>query len=263
MRYSVVIPMYNSSATIHKTIESVINQTRYDLVEEIIIVNDGSTDNSTEIVKGLLANNKKIRLLNKKNGGAASARNVGIKATKNNMVALLDADDEWLPEKIEIQDKVFESHKEIKALGSNRVGESIRLGTLVHPGVRKISPIDYCIKCWPCTPSLIFDKSLFGNALWFPEDMTHAEEGLFFLKLAHGAGLFYSMDELVLCGGGKRAFGASGLSGNIELMHKGVLLMINRAGAERIINPVFVPILKLLEEIKYIRRKLVAGKSNG
>ena len=54
IKYSVVIPMYNNEGTIEKTIQSVINQTKYDLIDEIIVVNDGSTDKSLEIVNSLI-----------------------------------------------------------------------------------------------------------------------------------------------------------------------------------------------------------------
>ena len=70
---SVVIPMYNSSDTILKTIQSVLNQTSYNKVKEIIVVNDGSTDNSLEIVENFNKNleNSKIKIINKENGGVS------------------------------------------------------------------------------------------------------------------------------------------------------------------------------------------------
>lgn len=88
---SVVIPLYNKEGNIKKTIQSVLNQT-YDKYE-IVIINDGSTDNSATVVKSL--GNEKIRLINKPNGGVSSARNRGIIESRYDYIAFLDADDFW------------------------------------------------------------------------------------------------------------------------------------------------------------------------
>ncbi|MBO5371387.1 MAG: glycosyltransferase family 2 protein [Lachnospiraceae bacterium] len=262
MKYSVVIPLYNSEKTIIKTLKSVMNQTRLDLIDEIVIVDDGSTDLSVKIINDYIAKEKIdiVKIVSQENKGAASARNKGISLAKNEFIALLDADDEWKKQKLEFQNKIFETNKNVKALGSNREGEMIHLGKKTEEGIFKISPFQYCIKNWPCTPSLIFDKSIFDGRNPFPEDMSHAEEGLFFLELAYKVGLYYLKDELVLCGGGKRAFGASGLSGNIKKMHLGVNEMIKRAEKRGYIKRNQVFILLAYEYLKYIRRKVIVWK---
>ena len=78
---SVVIPMYNSSKTIINAIKSVLNQTYINKIREVIIVNDGSQDNSQIIVKEFISNNAdkmSFMLINKENGGVSSARNLGM-----------------------------------------------------------------------------------------------------------------------------------------------------------------------------------------
>lgn len=260
-KYSVVIPMFNSASTIQRTIDSIINQSRFDLIDEIVVVDDGSKDNSADLVSELEKEIPIIKLIKKSNGGASSARNAGIRSAKNDYIALLDADDEWLPQKMEFQNNILKSRPEVKAIGSNRIGESIKFGNDLGMGLRRISPIQYCVKCWPCTPSLVFDRRVFhGEELYFPEDMTHAEEGLFFLRLAHDCGLYYTEDELVLCGGGKRAFGSSGLSGDIKKMHKGVKQMIKNASKKGYVPKWIVPFLSAYEDIKYIRRIVMTKK---
>lgn len=94
---SVVIPLYNKVDSIERTIESLNRQTYQDF--EIVVVNDGSTDGSEKIIERLA--DPKIRLINKPNGGVASARNKGFAEAKAEYVALLDADDEWEPEFLE------------------------------------------------------------------------------------------------------------------------------------------------------------------
>lgn len=110
--FSVVIPLYNKEKSIASTLQSVLNQTFTDF--EIVLVNDGSTDNSLEIAKKVI--DPRIRIIDKPNGGVSSARNRGIEEARYAWICFLDADDLW--EKIHLetvfdliskfpQDKVF------------------------------------------------------------------------------------------------------------------------------------------------------------
>ncbi|OGS71119.1 MAG: hypothetical protein A3F91_08330 [Flavobacteria bacterium RIFCSPLOWO2_12_FULL_35_11] len=109
---SVVIPTYNRVKTIARAINSVLNQTYKKL--EILVVDDGSTDNTEKIVRNFKDDRiKYIRHPYNKGGGAA--RNTGIRASMGEYIAFLDSDDEWLPEKIEKQLNVF--HKSNDSLG--------------------------------------------------------------------------------------------------------------------------------------------------
>jgi glycosyltransferase involved in cell wall biosynthesis len=95
MKISVVIPLYNKEKSILRAINSVLNQTEQDF--ELIVVNDGSTDQSASLVASL-SDNKKIRLIHQENAGVSAARNRGIAEANSELIAFLDADDEWLPE---------------------------------------------------------------------------------------------------------------------------------------------------------------------
>lgn len=97
---SVIIPVFNSEATLGRAITSVIEQSNRDL--ELIVVDDGSSDHSVAIAQGF-AHPSIAVVRHKRNRGAAAARNSGIAAAKGAYVAFLDADDEWFPEKLEIQ----------------------------------------------------------------------------------------------------------------------------------------------------------------
>lgn len=260
-KYSVVIPMYNSAETIEESLYSILKQTKYEMIDEIVIVDDGSKDDSVKVVQAFIEKTKcdRIHLIQKENGGAASARNVGIRSAKNEWIALLDADDTWNANKLELQDRVLGTHPEIKALGTNRDGEVVSHGTLVEEGLYHLTPFQYCIKNWPCTPSLIFNKTVFENENYFDESLSHAEEGIFYLDLAAKAGLYYIAEPLVLCGGGKPAFGYSGLSGNIKKMHEGVLKMMQIAYKKGYLSTVEYVFVCALEHVKYQRRKLVVA----
>ena len=121
-KVSVIIPTYNSAQFIIETLESVFAQTYKNY--EVIVVDDGSTDNTKEVLKPYMS---KIRYIYKENGGPASARNVGIKNARGEYIAFLDSDDLWLPEKLEKQIRYFEKHPEIDMVFADciRFGEEV------------------------------------------------------------------------------------------------------------------------------------------
>jgi glycosyltransferase involved in cell wall biosynthesis len=102
---SVIIPAYNEAATVERTISSVLNQTYSDL--EVLVVDDGSTDETAALVRRMADLDHRIKLLQKANGGLVSARNCGIAHAQGEFIAPLDADDLWHPEKIRKQLKVL------------------------------------------------------------------------------------------------------------------------------------------------------------
>lgn len=106
---SVVIPAYNSEAFIAEAIRSVHAQTRP--VEEIIVVDDGSQDKTAEISKSLGA-----VVISQSHRGISAARNAGISAARNEWIAFLDADDLWLPEKIERQSEAISLYPDVGLL---------------------------------------------------------------------------------------------------------------------------------------------------
>lgn len=96
---SVVIPVYNREGTIERAVNSVLNQTYTNI--ELIVVDDGSTDNSLQVVKQLQT--EQMKIWEQVHLGANAARNFGISVAKGEYIAFQDSDDEWLPEKLEKQ----------------------------------------------------------------------------------------------------------------------------------------------------------------
>ncbi len=122
MNFSVVLTVYNKGKQIENTLKSVLKQTYQKY--EIIIINDGSTDDSEQKIKAF--KDSRIRYFSQQNKGAAAARNAGIKKAKYNYIALLDADDYWFPHYLEEQKKSIEKFPEEKVFSTakqKRIGE--------------------------------------------------------------------------------------------------------------------------------------------
>jgi glycosyltransferase involved in cell wall biosynthesis len=103
---SVIMPAYNAGRHIAESIESVQAQTFGDW--ELIVVDDGSADNTREVVERFADADARVRYVYRPNGGQAAARNTGLGEAKGDLIAFLDADDLWLPEKLEAQLAVLE-----------------------------------------------------------------------------------------------------------------------------------------------------------
>ncbi|MBW4431536.1 MAG: glycosyltransferase [Pelatocladus maniniholoensis HA4357-MV3] len=103
---SVVIANYNYDKYISETLESVLSQTYQNF--EIIVCDDGSTDNSCDVIANYVRKDSRIKLISKQNGGVASALNAAYRESKGQIICLLDADDVWMDRKLE---KVVEAFK--------------------------------------------------------------------------------------------------------------------------------------------------------
>lgn len=105
-KVSVIIPNYNYAHIIEETLSSVRLQSYTNF--ECIIVDDGSSDNSVEVIQEFIKSDNRFSLLQKTNGGLPSTRNEGMKIAKGDYIAFLDADDLWLPNKLKNQIEFFE-----------------------------------------------------------------------------------------------------------------------------------------------------------
>jgi len=122
---SVVVPAFNAARTLTETVESALSQTVRDL--EVIIVDDGSSDGTVAVARSI--QDPRVRVVTRENGGAAAARNTGISEATGTWVAFLDADDIWLPTKIERQLAYAAEHPDVHALqtGATFVDDQLRV----------------------------------------------------------------------------------------------------------------------------------------
>ena len=119
--FSVIIPAWNASATLHETLDSIAEQNDHS-PREVIVVDDGSSDRTVEVAERHASH---PRIVRKANGGAPSAFNVGIKAAQGTVLAFLDADDLWTPDKLALQRDRLDSDPSLDAvLGHSETFES-------------------------------------------------------------------------------------------------------------------------------------------
>lgn len=258
MDISVIVPVYNSAKSIERCLKSVLNQTSKATLQ-IIVVNDGSKDNTVDIVRQFIKIEgvDNIEIIDKTNGGVSSARNVGMMAAKGRWIALLDSDDEWLPEKIERQLAVLHAHPDIDFLGCNVTSWTAGILGIKKTKLTKIKLWEQFISWYPSTPTVIFKREVISDVGIYDENMTHAEDGQFLLRILMKKNCWFMPDKLVEIGGGKPPFGHSGLSADLKAMKNGQILILKFAYNAKKINFVQYIVFWGYLVFKHIRRVLI------
>lgn len=255
--FSVIIPAYNCERTIYQVLESVINQTRFDLIEEIVIVNDGSSDNTDEIIKCYISAHPDVNFnyITQDNHGVSYARNVGIKKAKGEWIALLDSDDLWLPQKIEKQYDAINKNDKILFLGSSY---PLKIYFRMYEnGIFNITPKQLCFRNLPSTPSVIFNKAVGIELGLFDENMRYGEDINFFQKFLKKHSYYILVEDLIRISIGKKFFASTGLSSNLHEMHKGRNQNTRELYEMGLISYSYMVFMLALNEIKYIRRRMI------
>jgi glycosyltransferase involved in cell wall biosynthesis len=260
-KVSVVIPYYNSKDTILRALYSVISQTFKDY--EIILVDDGSIDNSHRLVDSLIEKYPDIKFFNiyQNNMGPSWARNNGIKMAKGEYIAFLDSDDEWLPEKLERQILLMEAN-DIDMLGCNYylVKDNIKSEfSFVKERLKEVSFIAILFKHYYATPCVVVKREVIAHVGLFPETQNFMEDAYVFTNIARKYRAYMIADFLVNIY--KLPYGDNGLSGNIDIMEKYELLNIKRFREENNkydekLGIFLYFVVKFFSVIKYIKRKV-------
>ena len=221
---SVIIPMYNAENTVMKALDSVRLQ-KGDFVFEIIVVNDGSTDASRNVVENYRKQNPQMNiiLLDQPNSGVSKARNAAMEVSGREYIALLDSDDEWLPEKTERQMPYLVNNEEnIDFISSRRRNHKIQFPYVV--GRNSFAEITFrkiMLRNEAQPSTVIFKRKILENTGFFDPNQRYAEDINYWLRISKNNKMYILDEELVLAGNGKRTFGVSGLSANLPEMEKG------------------------------------------
>lgn len=128
-KVSVIIPTYNRASLVGRAVVSVLTQK--EPADEILVVDDGSTDETRAGVEKLAESHPAVKYLHQSNQGPAAARNAGIRNARSNFIAFLDSDDEWLPGKIQAQLRFFEENPDYLICQTEEIW--IRNGRRVNP----------------------------------------------------------------------------------------------------------------------------------
>jgi len=180
---SVIIPTFNRAQQVRRAISSVLFQTFRDY--EILVVDDGSTD---ETSTALTVFQPHIRYLpHPKNLGVSAARNAGIRASKAPLIAFLDSDDYWLPEKLAVQVVFFEGRPEAVACQTEELW--IRKGVRVNPGTRHRKPSGDIFAaslrlCLVSPSAVMLKRSLLDEVGLFDEEMPVCEDYDLWLRVS-------------------------------------------------------------------------------
>lgn len=193
-KVTVIIPSYNCEAYIAETIDSILNQTFRDI--ELIVVDDGSTDRTQEIVKGY---GEPVRLITQQNARVCAARNRGIREAKGEFICLMDHDDYWFPEKLSRQIEEFERHPEAGAVfstfirwyrdkdGNFPAPESYDRASVTDDTDPEFTGWIYhqfLLDCWMLTSSAMFRKEVFDKCGMFDEALPYSEDWELWIRMS-------------------------------------------------------------------------------
>lgn len=196
---SVIIPTYNRAHTLGRALQSVLNQTYNNY--EIIVIDDGSTDDTLLT----LTDFPSVQYIKQDNRGVSAARNVGIEQANGEWIALLDSDDEWIPNKLDLQISYLAANPNIKCVHGEEIW--IRNGVRVNQmkkhqkggGEQFIPSLDLCL----ISPSAVMlEHSLFRVIGNFREDYPVCEDYDLWLKLTANNSIGFISDPIIKKYGG-------------------------------------------------------------
>ncbi|MDY6902826.1 MAG: glycosyltransferase family A protein [Cyanobacteriota bacterium] len=186
---TIVLPAYNASEYLAETLNSVLNQTYKDF--ELLVIDDGSTDNTRDIVRDFCQQDSRIRLISQENQGVSVARNSGIKMARGKYIAFLDSDDLWLPNKLARHVEHLQANPNL-GLSFARVefvtfdGKST--GNYSNPRMVNISAKDLYEENAAVTPSnAVINRTALEQVGGFDGELSGAADAELFLRLkCHG-----------------------------------------------------------------------------
>lgn len=202
---SVVIPLYNKEGQIAHTLQSVFTQTFQNF--EIVVVDDGSTDNSVEEVEKF--DDSRIRLIHQTNAGVSAARNRGIEEARGELIAFLDADDVWMPEYLATQYGLYQKYPECSVYACNYEFRDSE-GKVTPTIIRKLPfegedgilsnyfEVASCSHPPICSISIMVKKTAIQAIGGFPLGIKSGEDLLTWARLAVSGTIAYSRKSLAM-----------------------------------------------------------------
>lgn len=198
MRLSVVMSIYNDAPFVDRAVTSILKQTFRNF--EFIVINDGSTDGSTEILRRLAATDRRIKLIEQDNRGLVASLNRGFALAKGDLIARMDGDDESLPQRFERQLAFWDAHRDHGVIGAQTVnvdvhGNIIRV-TNRYP--RSFEQFLTALESQPLInhPSAMISKAAFERVGGYRALYRHCEDYDLWLRLSEVTKLC-SVDDIL------------------------------------------------------------------
>ncbi|SEG07423.1 glycosyltransferase family 2 protein [Flavobacterium urumqiense] len=256
--FSVIIPLFNKEKFIEATLKSVLNQTFIDF--EILIINDGSTDNSVTIIEGF--DDPRIRYFFKENAGVSSARNDGIEKAQSNYISFIDADDYWYPDFLEEMFKIIQNYPQQKVFSA-----AIEIETS-----KKVIPASYSIirtndceivnyftasskETVICTSCAVFHKSIFEETGNFDITVKSGQDTDLWIRIGMNYPVVFSWKILA-----RYIYDENSLSKNKNYLNKKI--NFSKFEEQEKTNPRLKKFLDLNRFSLAIKSKLIADDEN-
>ena len=243
---SVILPTFNRAGTLPRAITSVLSQSYRDL--ELLIVDDGGSDNTAEIVEGI--GDPRIRyVVMEKNGGASSARNAGLRLAKGQFIAFQDSDDEWLAGKLERQvraaqeageaavtvfhPKILYGRDDAGLYGPHRVCLLPKIEDQAEASIKKLIHLQNLIS----TQTLLITREAFERAGFFDVHLVNSEDWAFGIELFYKSKVVFIDEPLV-----------------VSYMQNDSISMLRRRGAKAQVR-----IVKRLSRMADVSQEIIAA----
>lgn len=219
---TVVIPVYNGAHFVGKAIDSVLAQTRP--AAEILVINDGSTDNIVEVVGRY---GDAVKLISQPNGGLSNARNTGIRLAHSRYIAFLDADDWWDPKKLEAQVAAMTADPGANANYTGLMRVDAVTGeerAYLPPSVRDVTrAVQWCNPAGPTGSSILVSKEMLDRVGPFKEHLPACEDWDMWFRLTRAGTKFTVTPEPL----SYILVSSSSMSGDADHMYNTFLLMLD------------------------------------
>ena len=256
--FSVIIPLFNKEKFIEATLKSVLNQTFIDF--EILIIDDGSTDNSAPIIKGF--DDARIRYYYKENSGVSSARNDGIEKAQSNYISFIDADDYWYPDFLEEMFQNIQNYPQEKVFSA-----AIEIETS-----KKVIPASYSIvktsdyeivnyftasskETVICTSCAVFHKNIFEEIGTFDIEVKSGQDTDMWIRIGMNYPVVFSWKILA-----RYVYDENSLSKNKNYLNKKI--NFSKFEEQEKTNPSLKKFLDLNRFSLAIKSKLIADDDN-
>jgi len=257
LKVSVIIPVYNSQNSIFNALNSIKEQTYSNI--EVIIINDGSSDESNNVIKEFIRNNSEmdIKYIIQENSGVSISRNNGILISKGEFIAFLDSDDKWEPNKLQEQIDIFNSNNQICLIGT-KVYTSKMIRKEMIGDIDEINFYKLLFKNYFVTSSVLIRRKVLDTVGLFIPNQNYSEDFNLWLRIAYHFKCVVLNKQLTYYD-----INNTGLSSKLFRMEFSELLNFLDLYKSRKINIFTLVFISVFSIIKFLRRvayQIILGK---